>query len=607
MGIYRVEEIEIVADCREIRRGDELVRIRPKTVDLLLYLIAHRHRALSKQELLDEIWKGTKVTENSLIQCVIELRRALGDDSQQQRLIKTVAKTGYRFVGPVEEIGPEVRPDVNEEAKKEPADSAPAPVKPERHRSRWLVPSAAAFFLVLIGVLLARTREPVEPALMTPSLEAYRYYSLGVTKAQQFHSKEALDLLQKAVSLDPQFTMAIARIGYTYSISSDRPELGKPYFEKAIALSSHLSEPNRLYLAAWYSMSNRDFEGAIQTFQELLRRYPRETDAYCELTDLLVGEGRLDEAYSAIQKALEVDPASARSYNKLRSIYLSTGRFGEAVVAARRFVGLASTEPNAHDSLGLAYEAKGDFEAAERAYRTALELDPGFEIALVHLGNTLYRQGRYTSAMTTFEQYLKAAPTANERVRAYDYIGFLNLRRGDFTHALPFVAKAAAEDPVHRSITGVLLALARNDLAGADALLARGRTTLERGMQRNQREVLYLLGRDAMAHGDSEEALNYFHQVLRARVPFWDIEWHEDCVADAYLGLGRMEDAIAEYHRVLQLYPNLALVWYHLGEAYDRAGDSASALRATNRFLELWSHADQDIPELVTARRRIGS
>jgi len=70
---------------------------------MLEYLISNRNRLVAKNELLDRLWKDTAVNENAPAQCVIELRKALGDNARNPRFIKTISKLGYQFIGPVEE------------------------------------------------------------------------------------------------------------------------------------------------------------------------------------------------------------------------------------------------------------------------------------------------------------------------------------------------------------------------------------------------------------------------------------------------------------------------------------------------------------------------
>src|SRR5215467_2034120 len=84
-----------------VKRRGTVVAIEPKVFDLLRFLIANRDRVVTKNELLDGLWRGTFVAPNALTRAVAQLRKALGDDADEPRYIETVAKRGYRFIGPV--------------------------------------------------------------------------------------------------------------------------------------------------------------------------------------------------------------------------------------------------------------------------------------------------------------------------------------------------------------------------------------------------------------------------------------------------------------------------------------------------------------------------
>ncbi len=88
--------------ARELWRADERIAIEPKAFDLLVYLIAHRHRVVRKDELLDEIWRTTDISESALARMIMKVRRAIGDGTGARRLIETAQRIGYRFTGSLE-------------------------------------------------------------------------------------------------------------------------------------------------------------------------------------------------------------------------------------------------------------------------------------------------------------------------------------------------------------------------------------------------------------------------------------------------------------------------------------------------------------------------
>lgn len=96
------EKCVLDTDRRELRRGESPVPVQPQVFDLLVYLIENRDRVVTKDDLLQAVWNGRIVSESTLISRINAARRAIGDDGDQQRLIRTIARKGVRFVGEVE-------------------------------------------------------------------------------------------------------------------------------------------------------------------------------------------------------------------------------------------------------------------------------------------------------------------------------------------------------------------------------------------------------------------------------------------------------------------------------------------------------------------------
>lgn len=103
---YRFARFSASGDTRLLLADGHEVHVSPKAFELLLLLIAHRERAMSKAELQERLWPSTFVGETNLPVLVAEIRRALGDSANDSAFVRTVHRFGYRFVAAVTETGP---------------------------------------------------------------------------------------------------------------------------------------------------------------------------------------------------------------------------------------------------------------------------------------------------------------------------------------------------------------------------------------------------------------------------------------------------------------------------------------------------------------------
>jgi Tol biopolymer transport system component/DNA-binding winged helix-turn-helix (wHTH) protein len=163
------EFADVTVDLRRVLvlRSGQPVSLEPKSFEVLRYLLEHRDRLVTKEELLDAVWKDTFVTPNVLTRAIAQLRKALGDDAFEARYVETVAKRGYRFIAPLS-------------ARREPAPEPVVVPSPGAVSStRPALPAAAvAVIAVLVAVIVGlavvafRDRAPagVTASSPTPSL-----------------------------------------------------------------------------------------------------------------------------------------------------------------------------------------------------------------------------------------------------------------------------------------------------------------------------------------------------------------------------------------------------------------------------------------------------
>jgi len=197
--------------------GGEAIRLRPKSFDMLQLFVANSGRVLSKQDLIDAIWPNIHVGDDSLFQCIREIRTALGDD--QRQLIKLVSGRGYLFEaevsvgsGTVSEglgAGAETRPAVAEAVGKLDAAATPRIIaEPDRDRFRLGLGGATAAFAIVaaLGALLGLAATPT----FTPDLIFARKPTVAVATEQTLGAGDGQKIAELATRVTDRLTQAFS-------------------------------------------------------------------------------------------------------------------------------------------------------------------------------------------------------------------------------------------------------------------------------------------------------------------------------------------------------------------------------------------------------------
>src|SRR3954454_14886063 len=101
--MFRFSDHELDLRRHELRRGGAVVHLEPQVFDLLVFLLHNRDRIVSKDEILDAVWDGRIVSEAALSSRINAARKAVGDTGNDQAVIRTFHKRGFRFIADVED------------------------------------------------------------------------------------------------------------------------------------------------------------------------------------------------------------------------------------------------------------------------------------------------------------------------------------------------------------------------------------------------------------------------------------------------------------------------------------------------------------------------
>jgi DNA-binding winged helix-turn-helix (wHTH) protein len=167
-------------DTLRVATRPEAGRLTPKSIAVLLRLANAGGRTLSRDDLLNEVWKGTCPTPDVVTQAIADLRRAFGDDAHAPRYIETLPRIGYRLIAPARFVD-------------SPAEAAHAPAPSRPRRERWL--RAMPFVLAVLSLALSAaalmfqrvahssTLVPCEPAAQRVSAAAHPARTAAVAEA----------------------------------------------------------------------------------------------------------------------------------------------------------------------------------------------------------------------------------------------------------------------------------------------------------------------------------------------------------------------------------------------------------------------------------------
>jgi len=166
LPLYRFGDFELDPAARELRRLGERIALPPKSFECLAYLVAHRDRAVGRDELIAAVWGRVEITDTVVAQTMLRARKALGDSGEHaQRIVRTVPRFGYHWIAPVQEVAREAG-----EAATQPPTDAPAPSivaasqshsPPRRRGWLWIGATAAVVAIISAGAWLAARTPPV--------------------------------------------------------------------------------------------------------------------------------------------------------------------------------------------------------------------------------------------------------------------------------------------------------------------------------------------------------------------------------------------------------------------------------------------------------------
>ena len=470
---YRFGRFVIDTGSARLRSGEASVPLRPKSFDVLLYLARNGGRLITKDELFENVWADVVVTDNSLVQCIMEVRQALGDDGQ--KMIETIAKRGYIFTPAVVES--DEAPSLAHTAPVEPAVSSGklTPVGAEWRRTATIAGSIAVALLVGGGLWwgLSPRTSPQPPADVSTadravenrqSVAVLPFGVLGETADDYFSvgiSEDIAAALGRFPDLDVASPKVVARFGGAGGRNDD---LQRELKVRYLVEGSVRRTPERVRIAVRLTdlprgmlLWSESYDSAVATIfaieddiiiriagalavkltnlqqTQLAAKSTGNLEAYDLVLrgrDLLTRLNRTthSQARTMFERAIVLDPKYAGAYVGLGRIDLSAAALGwtadpEAAVRraeelARQAVSLDEFNPAAHVLLGRAYARLEEYGRAVEALKRAVALNPSEPDSYAGLGDALLWNGDVEGAI----KFLETATAIDPRLSAEDLL-----------------------------------------------------------------------------------------------------------------------------------------------------------------------------------------
>jgi tetratricopeptide (TPR) repeat protein len=285
-----------------------------------------------------------------------------------------------------------------------------------------------------------QTFEPSSPKLAditTTSMEAFDFFLKGEEASTKLYYEDAQEFFERAVSLDPDFAMAWARLGNVYGILNDVKSRNRAV-EKAMMLSERASEKEKQRITIDYASAiERDPEKYFGLLMHFVEKYPKEKWAYQRLGGYYRNRERdFAKAIDEYHKVLALDPEHGQALNMSAYCYMDLKDYQKAIEYFEKYAAVSPGESNPHDSMGEVFFRMGKIEEAILKYKRALQIKPDFFGSMKGLVYINALKQDYPEAMSILERWMDLALSPRDKREAYFCKGFYHFWFGNLEKCL---------------------------------------------------------------------------------------------------------------------------------------------------------------------------
>jgi TolB-like protein len=412
---FSFENCEVDVVRRELSRGAEPVPMEPQVFDLLVYLLKNRDRVTSKDDLIADVWGGRIVSYSTLHSRINAVRKAIGDDGREQRLIRTIARKGIRFVGEVTEPGGAQPPAaaVAQTITQTNDDRPMFAVLPFKNLSddpaqEYFADGLCEDVISALGSwcrfpVICRHSSFIYKGRSVDAIEAgrelgARYMIEGSVRKSGNHMRITASLTDATTGFQLWADRYDREIDDVFALQDEmtariaaavEPQLHKQEQRRAAAnakinpaaydLVQRGNWHHNKFTAADAAEAQSLFSAAIAADPNFARAYSSMASTKFWVAQMGWGgdpDAVLQAALEFAHKAIALDNSDARGHFHMAQALLWLRRHNEAIAEARQAIALNPSLVQAHAVLGYALDCVGEFAEALKTVTDSLRLRP---------------------------------------------------------------------------------------------------------------------------------------------------------------------------------------------------------------------------------------
>src|SRR5437660_8954657 len=254
----------------------------------------------------------------------------------------------------------------------------------------------------------ARIERAGRPTRLPRAFELFARGQIAAQRGDQEGNEAGVDLLSRAIEVDPSFVVATYMLGVVHSALGNRWKAAAQ-FRASTQLDPTYPEPYKALGDLYLSQPRRLFDQAVEAYSKAIELRPFYADAFVGLGDAKAAKSDIDGAIAAYQKALLYNPVNPRVHMSLGKIYYGEkGLYYESVNAYKKAIDLDPSSVEARMGLGEVYEDKGLYKEAIEEYRRVIEVDAKHTGAMYNLA-VVYERKDPREAIAQWERYIALA------------------------------------------------------------------------------------------------------------------------------------------------------------------------------------------------------